>query len=573
MMKKKFVGIIVVITMLMGVVSQTAWAKAVHDGTGKIEISGKGNTLASVAKDIGDTKLFSYDPVKRAATCQALNVSIIKGGELTIGVKDQKDKAETLIFECEITPGLTKGNMKQDKDKYSFNVNQGGSLNIYHSKIEAVNGLINAGTARHKGVSYYRSSGEIVDSTFRNMKWLSIRACDHKEDSHIKIDGLVTENCVMGVYLHTVSGSIKGLETRNVQKAAYIRARTGKKIKFTSCSLIGKREVILCSRIDRDTEPILIDFIDCEFPKEPGKRISITSSNVGIAVLHNVKVTLLDENKSPMSGIQLRLTSESKSTPGFDPATVVTDGTGSTWLTVPEYVNYNSDAASSKTGQHSMYTSRLTASDGKVLKDNWTPAERIALVFTRAGDSFSESKGKYTEGKSLSINNLIVNSSFEYTSYPDLPDCWWPRHWIQFTEDFMGKYRGPDAPLSFWGLDRKNPYHGKQCLKIGGKNRGMTWKWFPIYNKGGTNTISAYMRSDVPGTKAGFAFRFGGVKQQIFELTSEWKRYHFTASFDRDVVFRLKNLGPGDAYIDAVQIEEGSELHPYVQDNYKPFAY
>jgi len=177
-------------------------AKAAYDGTGKIEISGKGNTLVSVAKDINDAKVFSYDPATRTATCYALSVAIVKGGEFTIGLKDQKDKGDVLIFECEVTPGLTKETMKQDKGKYSFNVGRGGSLNIYHSKIEAVNGLIDFRTARHKGILYAPlSSGEIVNSIFRNMQCLYIR-------SPIKVDGVVCENCVYGIYLRSANKNL-----------------------------------------------------------------------------------------------------------------------------------------------------------------------------------------------------------------------------------------------------------------------------------------------------------------------------------------------------------------------------
>jgi len=563
-MTKKPIEISMIIVMSIGVVSHTVWAKAVYDGAGKIEVSGKGNTLAGVAEDIADAKVFSYDPAARTATCGALDVSIIKGGELTIGIKDHKDKGETLIFKCEATQGLTKKSMKQDRDKYGFIAERGGALSIYHSKIEAANGLIDFRTARHSGISYAPlSKGEIVDSIFKSMKCLDIQ-------SSIRVDGVVCENCVYGVYLRDGT-SIKGFKTRNAKHAAFIRPNKGDQVKFISCSLESSGEVIRCLRSERNQKsPILIEFVDCELPEDPGKRISIVGNNIGVALLHTIKVSLIDENKAPIPGEQLSLRSNSIGAPELGPVTVVTDNTGSTWLPVPEYADYSLNAEKSGTGQHTVYTSRLSTGDGQVLKEDWTPMKQAALIFAKTAAGFSESEGEYTAGKATSIRNLIPNSSFEISTYPGFPDCWWPRNWIQLTEDGKGKVH-PDDALTFLGLDSKNPYHGKQCLRLGTNIGRGIWKR-PYWNPGGkTYTISAYMRSDIPGTKASVAFR--RMEPWTSELTGEWKRYHFTASFKRDFLFILNNNGPGDVYVDAIQMEEGSELHPYVRDNYRPFVY
>jgi len=192
--------------------------------------------------------------------------------------------------------------------------------------------------------------------------------------------------------------------------------------------------------------------------------------------------------------------------------------------------------------------------------------------WAKAGDGFTERRGEYTEGKAVSVTNLILNSSFDITSYPGHPDCWWPRNWVQLRDDGMGKTH-PDEPLSFFGLDSENPYHGKYCLKFGpNMGRGVWRKPFWI-NGGKTYTFSAYMRTDVPGTKGSITASRCGVKPGVFELTTKWQRYHFTATPNRQFLLVLNNQGPGHVYIDAIQMEEGSELHPYVQDNYKPFVY
>jgi len=568
-MKKTYIT--VGVATVLALCAQVLWAKAVYDGTARIEISGKGNTLSSVAKDIGDPGVFSYDGGTRTAACRAVHVTVVNGGELTIGVKGQKDKGETLILECKVAPGLTKDKITQDKEKYGFSVREGGSLNIYHSKVNANNGLINASTARHSGIAYGSlSSGQIVDAELRKMKCLQAR-----HNQLLEVDGLLIEDCVMGVYLHSANALIKRLETKNVTRAAFVRGREDRKVRFVSCSLSRRYgEAILCSRTDRGKKPVVIDFVDCSLPDDPAKRVSIRGDrgNIGIRVLHAVKLRLLDANNAPLSGTRVELVSNSDGAPEVVSAVTVTDDDGNTWFTVPEYVDYVGDIAASPTPKHIRYANRLAISDGSVLKQSWAPGEKSALVFTRTTDGFSESKAAFTAGKAVSIRNLVNNSSFEITSYPGVPDCWWPRTWKQFTEDGRGRCK-PGDPLTFLGIDRKNPYHGKQCLRIGPNIARGIWRLPAMSSGGKTFTASAYMRSDTPGTKAKIGFGRGGVEEPIFELTSEWKRYHFTAFVPRAYILCLLSLGPGDACIDAIQLEEGDTLHPYVGDNYRPFVY
>jgi len=568
---RKLISIIVIATLAPG--PQALLAKAVYDGIGRIEITGKNNTLASVAADVGDTNVFAYVPATRTATCRALSVSVAAGGELAVGVKDQKDKGENLIFECEVTPGLTEKTEGQDKGKYSFSAEQGGSLCIYHSKIEAVNGLIRPGTARHRGVDYNSlSSGEVIDATICRTRGLTIG-----RSSRVNIDGLISRNCVYGVYCHgKASSSIRGVKTENCLIGAYVRpdAWKGSAPKLVDCILNGSRAAIFYCRIGKNTNPLLTHFVDCRLPAAPDKRISFVGNNsddLGIVVSHTVKLCLIDQNKAPMAGVQLSLSAMAEGMPAFDPQVVLTDKTGSAWLTVPEYVDYHFTADEPAVGKHILCAGRLTTSAGQVLKENWRARRKHAVVLAQTASGFTETEAQYTEGKSVTIHNLVMNSSFETASYPGVPDCWWPRSWFEVKKNGMGRTK-TGGPLSFLGLDSKNPYHGKHCFRIGYGTGHIYRK--PFYLPGGkAYTFSAYMRSDVPGTKGVITYRLTGMKPWSFELTSKWERYDFTAFVKNNFVLLLSNGGPGDVYMDAIQIEEGAELHPYVTDNYKPFVY
>jgi len=554
--------------MTLVVVPPSLQARAVYDGSSRNEISGTGNTLASVAEDVAGPEVFAYDPATRTAVCRALNLSVANGGELTIGVKGEKDRGETLMFECTAAPG---GAEEQDEERYAFHVKRGGSLSVYHSRIEAQNGLIDRSRARHGGIEYHGlNTGEIVDSVFRNMRGLR-----SLYNNRIEVNGLLLDKCVIGLYLHAVSANFVGVVTREAKRAVYVKLRTRDKITFRSCHFTDGGGV-RCTRLGSGTAPAVMDLVDCELPKDQEKRLSVvgTARSIGIRVFHTAKLSLLDRNGTPLSGQRIKLVStpETEGVPEPDAAVVVTDHSGATWLPVPEYADYVSNIGKSETPQHVRYTSRLTTDSGQVLKDKWTPLERVGLVFKRSANGFRESEGTYSEGEALSVNNVILNSSFEITTCPGIPDCWSPRRWLQLTEDFMGR-TSPNAPLTFLGIDRTDPYHGKQCLKIG-PNAGPIMKK-PIWHEGGrTYTFSAYMRSDVPGTEAVVSFQHGsGQPPWSFELTREWKRYHFTVAMKKNFVVHLINQGPGEACIDAVQMEESDELHPYVVDNYKPVVY
>jgi hypothetical protein len=137
-----------------------------------------------------------------------------------------------------------------------------------------------------------------------------------------------------------------------------------------------------------------------------------------------------------------------------------------------------------------------------------------------------------------------------------------------------------------FGLDREVVYHGEKSLVLP--------PGFPMYHhppagagtrmlhKGKTYTVSFYARSDKPDNKI-CIWRWGVVRsQEYFTVGTEWKRYHVTLRdleqggmlsiinapvmrFDLPDDVREKQ---GRLWLDAVQIEEGEELHPFMSSNY-----
>jgi len=66
-------------------------AGARYDGVREIVLSGTGNTLASIAADIGKPQVFAYDAQTRTADCRAGLAFLGTGGELTIGRKNMTE--------------------------------------------------------------------------------------------------------------------------------------------------------------------------------------------------------------------------------------------------------------------------------------------------------------------------------------------------------------------------------------------------------------------------------------------------------------------------------------------------
>ena len=162
--------------------------------------------------------------------------------------------------------------------------------------------------------------------------------------------------------------------------------------------------------------------------------------------------------------------------------------------------------------------------------------------------------------------NIILNSSFEIVTAPDMPDGW--SHAMHY----------PGAKRDFYQAIRvveDNPYHGKRCfmLKDGGMRYlgGLSWSE-PI------NTplvLSMYLRTDQPGAEL-------QVLGQTLKPDGEWKRYSLDlkpgtksnfwvcAGAKREISFKGKPdfwvSAKGAVYLDALQMERGETPSEYRPD-------
>lgn len=179
----------------------------------------------------------------------------------------------------------------------------------------------------------------------------------------------------------------------------------------------------------------------------------------------------------------------------------------------------------------------------------------------------------------VAATNLLRNASFECG-----PDSWStlgaPTAWggdlsglygkVIRTESWdgqrclaieMGPGTTPETSFDVWP-----PSHVVQHAPLAGN---LGWMIVP---KGKPLTLSAYLRSTVPGTKARLQFRFAGnamegvrTAAQDVVLSTEWKRYSFThEALEEDVCIAV---GPdmssmpdvaATVYIDAVELESGT---------------
>ena len=155
--------------------------------------------------------------------------------------------------------------------------------------------------------------------------------------------------------------------------------------------------------------------------------------------------------------------------------------------------------------------------------------------------------------------NLMPNPSFEEARMEGWPDGWFGDH--------VRIHMLPSRQAS--GLDDRDPYHGRQCLRVVKDKRFMTYLASTGVNAppGKRYTISAWMQTDTPGVKV--RLYWGGGHEE-FDLTGEWQRYSFTVSPNKGKKGRqVLQIWPWDTrrdftfYIDAVQIEEGNGTTDY----------
>jgi len=186
--------------------------------------------------------------------------------------------------------------------------------------------------------------------------------------------------------------------------------------------------------------------------------------------------------------------------------------------------------------------------------------------------------------------NLLANSSFEYAKRKDCPDHWGSLSWLEpVRPDQLG-----GMPNAFFAQDSQEAYEGEYSLRLQGMHQLKAWptRRTVRVDPDKTYVFSIYLKAQKPGTEVWL--RCDNTKNwETFEVGTEWKRYHVTGKGYKDgggyyLLVSLRTEGAAGlptplrsreghtvdkatyVWLDAAQVEEGSEPTAYVRDAYVP---
>jgi len=180
------------------------------------------------------------------------------------------------------------------------------------------------------------------------------------------------------------------------------------------------------------------------------------------------------------------------------------------------------------------------------------------------------------------VRNLIANGSFEGREVlPGWPE-WWAPEAGGFRCSMAGIIGGPDA---IWGSDASTAYEGRKSLRVVrpptkthpnlGAGPFVATCLLPpgtALSKGRSYVFSAYFKADQSGfpvhMMAG-GFDVGGIN--TYHVSPEWQRYVLAfecKANERNPFIEVLLLNSGTLWIDAVQLEEGTEPTEYSEWRY-----
>ena len=179
-------------------------------------------------------------------------------------------------------------------------------------------------------------------------------------------------------------------------------------------------------------------------------------------------------------------------------------------------------------------------------------------------------KLSYSEPEKLSPN-LLINSSFEYATNPDIPDCWagnGERYRNQGLPSDMSTAEGLKEFHEKFYIDRNNAFHGKNSICI--KNPFHLLSKITKVPKKKNYTISCYIKADTDNQQVKLGATNDSikklVKEKVIEVGKNWKRYELLLSDypQEKLSFMAKPLADGKIWVDAVQIEAGDKATPFM---------
>ncbi len=171
-------------------------------------------------------------------------------------------------------------------------------------------------------------------------------------------------------------------------------------------------------------------------------------------------------------------------------------------------------------------------------------------------------------------SNLVVNSSFEITTNPQLPDGWsdggWgikDACWLKDIEKWKNAF----------SIDRNEFYDGHQSLRITNFENYpdislySCWIDIPAFLSNNTWSFSAFLKSKTDGQKVTFQILDSSYREKVekdFIVDTEWKRYSFTTPIEVNPVVLKFVFDKGTYWIDAIQLENSPNPTEYVPSSY-----
>lgn len=168
-------------------------------------------------------------------------------------------------------------------------------------------------------------------------------------------------------------------------------------------------------------------------------------------------------------------------------------------------------------------------------------------------------------------SNLILNSSGEISTFPELPDLWWC-YWHQSWDRAL-------LPL----VDHSTAVDGYNSLLIRQPKRGTDmaitipfWYQAKKLRAGETYTFSLYLKAAQNQTPV--RLRLGSLnpvncKDDFVMVGQEWQRFSFTKTCPTDKKTEMRaivGIAPqsdgAQVWVDAVQCETGTQVTPYTED-------
>jgi hypothetical protein len=316
-----------------------------------IDVRGPSNTLASVARNVNNPAIFSYDPVTRTAICNAA-MTIAADSGLTIGDKDNPQLGETL-------KGL--------RDRLEVS----GRLEIYNSR------FVECSKIRTR---YAAGRVIIRDSEF-----------SHSTTAHSLFGAKRPRGTrvydIKGADVHDCENYVFWLGTRGLGPLVDCRIHDNPK----GLGPAGDREYTL---VQKGGKPVPIVLVDCELWNNPigvgvygnayGENdwiyVNTTDDNLdeytftlgSLTYKWHVTLTADDKAGNPLAGLNVWLDTEGEQ----HDEKGVTGEDGICRLDVAEYVR-------DKDGQRShSYDVKIGTKGGKyrVIEENWTPTGNVEIT-------------------------------------------------------------------------------------------------------------------------------------------------------------------------------------------------